>query len=184
MAIDPWADVDTDDSSIEGFDESPQAVSYDRPALRQYVGRLVLFRPTAFEPKAPGVEPGTTQARITADIVILDGETITAKVDQEGDETPLDSPVETGINATLQEDCFISSKGLVPWLKPKLRDPNRDRKPWVLGRIYRTPARKAGQSKGYTLGDPNRPAGTPPFTPEDAKKAQAWLKAHPSPTNF
>lgn len=183
MSQDPWATAETG-GTVEGFDDTPAPTSYSRPALQQYVGRLLLFRPTAYDVVPNDLQPGTTQKRITTDIVVLDGDTITDKVSRDGDVTPLDMPVTTGPDATLLEDCYISSAGLVAWLKPKLSDPLREQKPWILGRVYRTPARKAGQSKGYTLGDPNRPKGTPPFSGEDAQKARAWLAAHPRPAVF
>jgi hypothetical protein len=51
----------------------PSAVGGTRPAIRDLVGRVVVIRPTRYEPSAPAVKPGETQERVTADILIVTG---------------------------------------------------------------------------------------------------------------
>lgn len=51
----------------------PAAVGGTRPAIRDLVGRVVVIRPTRYEPNAPAIKPGETQERITADILIVTG---------------------------------------------------------------------------------------------------------------
>lgn len=58
--------------ALAGFAD-PAAVGGTRPAIRDLVGRTVVIRPLRYEPSAPGIKPGTTQERITADILIVTG---------------------------------------------------------------------------------------------------------------
>lgn len=51
----------------------PSAIGGTRPAVRDLVGRVVVIRPTRYEERVPGVDPGTFQERVTADVLILDG---------------------------------------------------------------------------------------------------------------
>jgi hypothetical protein len=58
--------------AMAGFAD-PSAVGGTRPAMRDLVGRVVVIRPNRYEPTAPGVTPGSTQERITADIMVVTG---------------------------------------------------------------------------------------------------------------
>jgi hypothetical protein len=51
----------------------PSAVGGTRPAIRDLIGRVVVIRPTRYEPSAPAIKAGETQERVTADILIVTG---------------------------------------------------------------------------------------------------------------
>lgn len=58
--------------AMAGFAD-PSAVGGTRPATRDLVGRVVIVRPTSYNPTAPGYTPGTTQERVTLDVMVVTG---------------------------------------------------------------------------------------------------------------
>lgn len=59
--------------AIVGFVD-PDRVGATRPAIRDMIGRVVVIRPTRLERDVQNpTEPGKTQDRITADVLVLDG---------------------------------------------------------------------------------------------------------------
>lgn len=99
------------------------------PKLEELEGRLVLIQPSKCE-TVPGYKNVGTQERITADVVVLDGEGAPERFD----------------------DMYLSQKGLVPMLKRCLKPGAAH--PFVLGRVemaatkdYVDAAEKAGGIK-------------------------------------
>lgn len=146
----------------EGFDQAAPPVGA-RPAFAQFKGRLLLIRPTAIEYKVPNdLQPGTFKDRITADVVFLDGETITDRIDDEGVHTELDEPIKPG---EVIEDYWISQTLIVRQVKGKI---GATVNPWILGRLTKLAPRQKGRKGAWSLAE---------FTEADAKRAASWMRA-------
>ena len=146
----------------EGFDAAAPA-SGPRPTFAQFKDRLLLIRPTSIEKGIPNdLQPGTTQDRVTADVVFLDGDTITHKIDADGAHTELGEPIRPG---DIMEEYWISQALIVRQVKGKI---GATVNPWVLGRLTKLPPRQKGRKGAWFLA---------PFTPADAKRATSWMRA-------
>jgi hypothetical protein len=146
----------------EGFDQAAPPVGA-RPAFAQFRDRLLLIRPTAIERNVPNdLQPGTFKDRVTADVVFLDGDTITDKIDDDGAHPELDEPIRPG---DIMEDYWISQTLIVRQIKGKI---GATVNPWVLGRLTKLPPRQKGRKGAWSLAE---------FTPDDAKRAASWMRA-------
>lgn len=98
------------------------------PALDQLRDRLCIFEPQGpAQMVADRFNPGTMKPRLTCNITFLDGETITEKIDKEGDATPLPEPIEAG---KVMAGMFISQTKMVSQLRGRRM---------VLGRVVKLP---------------------------------------------
>ena len=121
------------------------APSGNYPAFKQLVGRHLVIRPTKLELQVPGVNPGDKpRDRITADILVCNGDPIAHKLDKYGAVVAdLDPPVTPG---TVIEGLYISGGKIVKELTPAVK-----RNGVVIGKLIQLPPQKAGNDKAYSL---------------------------------
>lgn len=113
-------------------------------------GRLLLVYPTKFEKDRPStVAKSGFQDRITADVVVLDGERF-----PDEEEIPYSIP-----------DMYFSQSRLVNQLKRQLRTG----KP-LLGRLSKLEAKQPGQYDAWTFAEPSD---------EDKVLARKWIENNP-----
>lgn len=123
------------------------------PRLRDVFGRLVLIIPHKLEEGIPNtLQPGTTQDRMTADVVILDG----GQIEYGGapEKTP---PVPHDKVAQVPHKSprmFISSVGLISQCREALDKRRRGGIGMVLGRLGVGKSDKPGQNPPYLLQNP------------------------------
>jgi len=140
------------------------------PAVAQLLGRYLVVRPTRIEHNVPGVNPGDKpRDRITADVLVCNGEPISTKLDKDGDVVAeLDPPVVPG---SVLEDFYISGAKLVAEVKASVKTGRP-----VIGKLTKLKARVKGQSGAYSLeGVPAGPART-----AAAKMWTEWSEAQAS----
>jgi hypothetical protein len=130
-------------AEVDPFSDPGSGGSY--PTMKMLNGRLLLIRPTVLEKGLPNtLQPGTFRDRITADVVVLDGDDITEIVNDDGDVTAeLDEPL---VPPFKLEDMYISQSKLISEIKSKVAD-----KGLVIGRLARLKPLKAGQKGAWSL---------------------------------
>jgi hypothetical protein len=140
------------------------------PRIRDVHGRLVLITPWKVETVANRLskEPGATQERMTADVVVLDGGTIHYGGRPEA--MPPTAHTMAAEPPLRTERQYLSQAGLISQcreaLAVNLRDPNAAVPRMVLGRI----------STGAAKGDNNPPYLLTPATPEDIALARRYVE--------
>lgn len=120
----------------------PAAVGGTRPAIRDLVGRVVVIRPTRYEPAAPAIKPGETQERVTADILIVTGGPLEFGGNLVTANKPHTSRVATPY---LAKGVYISNTNIVASVKD-----STGRAP-VLGRIAIGQTNTPGNNAPYNL---------------------------------
>lgn len=131
------------------------------PRIRDLYGRLLLLVPHKVEEGIPNrLQPGETQDRMTADVIVLDGGAIAYGGRPEA--TP-PTPHDKTANVPHRTDrMFISQAGLISQCREALAKRLRGQPGMVLGRLR--------------VGDAPRPGANPPYLldpPTDADKAMA-----------
>lgn len=132
----------------------------DAKTVKNCEGRTLILFPKSVERNKPSRFEGNDPAdRWTVDVVVLDGETITEKLDKDGDvtaefETPLVPPF-------LIPNMYISNKMLGAQLDGRKK---------VLAQLMVLPPLAKGGNKSYALGD---------FSPEAYETAVKWMNDHP-----
>jgi hypothetical protein len=129
------------------------------PRLRDSYGRLLLLIPRKLEEDVPNLlQPGTTQDRMTADVVILDGGPISYGGTPET--TPSIPHTKVAGVPFKTDRMFISSVGLISQCREALAKRAQGKPGMVLGRL--------------TVGQQSKPGLQPPWLltpPTDADKA-------------
>lgn len=151
---------------------APQA---DRPRVLDMLGRLLLIMPKKIETVPNKKKPGTTQERMTADVIVLDGGPLAYGG---APEKPKPIPhTKTGQIPMKVTALYISQVGLVSQCQPYLLNylAKNGGKTMALGRLDLGEAKDAESNPPYLL----RSA-----TPEEAQVARAWLAANPAPDPF
>jgi hypothetical protein len=131
----------------------PAAVGGTRPAIRDLVGRVVVIRPTRYEPNAPAIKPGETQERVTADILIVTG----GSLDFGGNLVTANKPhTYRVVTPYLAKGVYISNTNIVASVKDSTG------KAPVLGRIAMGVTNTPGNNAPYNLlrVDPSEPEFT------------------------
>lgn len=124
------------------------------PSFAQLKGRLLLITPTALDKGITSPMKKDPHDRITADVVILDGDPIKGVLNKDNEVTHVyDEPITAPHKI---ENMWISQAVLVNQLRNAHKSGGM-----VLGRVNQLPARP-GQSKAWTL-----------ESPEEADKAEA-----------
>ena len=122
--VEPFDGAENDD--FDPFDAPKQGGKF--PALAQLENRLCIWEAQGAPTTQPDrFNPGTMKPRLTCNITFLDGETITEKIDKEGDATPLPEPIEAG---KVMAGMFISQTKMVSQLRGRRM---------VLGRVVKLP---------------------------------------------
>lgn len=144
-------------------DPAPQEAQ--RPRLRDIYGRLLLIIPHKLEEGIPNrIQPGTTQDRMTADVIILDGGTI--HYGGAPEKTPPKPHTKTAEVPFKSARMFISSAGLISQCREALAKRLTTGTPgMVLGRL----------AVGDAKGDQNPPYLLTPATDADKQVARAYL---------
>lgn len=139
----------------------------DRPRVRDMYGRLLLLIPHKLEEGIPNrLQPGTTQDRMTADVIVLDGGALPYGGRPEA--TP-PVPHNKSAQVPLKVDrLFISQAGLISQCREALAKRLRGQPGMVLGRLAVGEANAPGQNAPYLL--------TPP-TDADKQFARQYLAA-------
>lgn len=112
------------------------------PRLEDLYGRLLIIVPKRLENVPNRLKPGTTQDRLTADVIVLDGGILYyGGKPNERPPVPHDKSTDVPVKFT---DMFISSVGLISQTREKLADrlAGRPGFPGVLGRL------NVGERKG------------------------------------
>jgi hypothetical protein len=140
------------------------------PAIAQLLGRYLVVRPTRLDRNMPGVnKEDKPRDRITADVLVCNGEPISAKLDKHGDVvTELDPPVVPG---TVLEEFWISNAKLVAEVKGSVKTGRP-----VIGKLTRLKARIKGQDGAYSL----EPVPAGPARTAAAKMWTEWTEAQAS----
>ena len=128
------------------FSDPGSASSF--PAMKQLRGRVLIVHPTKLEAGLPNtLQPGTTYDRMTADVIVLDGDPITGRLDDDDNETPFDEPL---VPPFKLESMFISGAKLITECKGKLP---RGEQPagLVIGKLTRLAPQKAGRKGAWSL---------------------------------
>lgn len=135
------------------------------PRLRDLYGRLLLVIPHKLEEGIPNrLQPGTTQDRMTADVIVLDGGPIAYGGKPEG--TP-PVPHDKTANVPHKTDrMYISSAGLISQCRDALAKRQAGQPGMVLGRLGVGEAKEPGQSAPWLLSQP---------TDADKVTARAYL---------
>lgn len=63
-------------SGADPFTFTPPSGGGNGVGMEQLIGRLLLIQPSAYDPNAQGMEPGQIRPKITADLVVCDGDPI------------------------------------------------------------------------------------------------------------
>ena len=128
------------------FSDPGSASGY--PTLRQLKGRLVIVVPKVLEKNLPNtLQPGQTRDRLTADVHVLTGDDVTARIDDDDNETPFDEPMVVPFKC---EDMYLSGAKLINETKAKL--PQGDKPAgMVIGVLTKLPPLKAGQKGAWSL---------------------------------
>jgi len=134
------------ETTQDPFDDPGSSSTY--PSFKQLRGRVLIVRPTKLEKGLPNtLQPGQTRDRMTADVVVLDGDPITARLDDDDNETPFDEPL---VPPFKLEDMYISGNKLISECKGKL--PAGDKPAGlVIGELTKLPPLKAGQKGAWSL---------------------------------
>jgi hypothetical protein len=127
-------------STDDPFDTPAPGGSF--PSVAQLKDRLLVIWPQKIESVLDRFNPGAMKDRITANVAVLDGETITVRIDKEGEQHPLADPVKPG---DVMKDMFLSQTKLVSQLKGRTM---------VMGRLILLP-KIAGSTnnRAYALDD-------------------------------
>lgn len=137
----------------------------DRPRVRDMYGRLLLVIPHKLEEGIPNrLQPGTTQDRMTADVVVLDGGALPYGGRPEA--TPPVPHTKTAQVPLKVDRMFISQAGLISQSREALAKRLRGQPGMVLGRLAVGETSNPGQNAPYLL--------TPP-TEEDKQLARKYL---------
>jgi hypothetical protein len=137
----------------------PSAIGGTRPAVRDLVGRVVVIKPTRYEERVPGVDPGTFQERITADVLILDGGRL-----EFGGNVGRGRPNLLSVDAPfLTQGMYISNTNVVGAVREQVG------RGVVLGRIVQGRSNDPKRNAPYNLvmleeGDPMRAAAAQLYT--------------------
>ena len=118
------------------------------PSLKQLKGRTLIVRPTKLEKGLPNpLQPGQTRDRMTADVVVLDGDPITERLDDDDNATPFDEPLAPPFKL---EDMYLSGAKMIAECKGKLP---AGEKPagMVIGELTKLPPQKPGQKGAWSL---------------------------------
>lgn len=131
------------------------------PSMAQLKGRLLLVTPTGIEKGITSPLKKTPHDRITADVVILDGDPIKGVLNKDGEvthvyDTPLAPPHRL-------DALWISQMVLVNQLRNALKSEGM-----VLGRVTQLPAQTAGNNKAWSLDA---------ATEDDKKVARAYIES-------
>jgi hypothetical protein len=129
----------------------PSAVGGDRPAVRDFVGRVVVIKPTRYEQNIPNQkEPGKFQDRITADVYVLDG----GPMEFGGNPTRGKPNTLTVATPYLVKDMYISNTNVVKAVRDEVG------RGVVLGRVTRGKASDPMHNDPFNLVtlDPSDPA--------------------------
>jgi hypothetical protein len=128
-------------------------------------GRLLLVLPHKLEEGLPNrLQPGTTQDRMTADVVVLDGGTLAY-----GGRPEATPPVPHNKQAAVPlkvERLYLSQRGLISQCREALARRLQGQPGMVLGRLTTGEAKEAGQNAPFLLSPP---------TDEDKRVARAYL---------
>lgn len=129
-------------------DPAPQAPR--GPRLRDMYGRLLLIIPIKLEEGLPNrLQAGTTQDRLTADVIVLDGGPISF-----GGRPEAQPPVphdKTEATPRKSPRMFISAVGLISQCREALAKRLRGEPGMVLGRLSTGTAKEQGQNAPYLL---------------------------------
>lgn len=120
------------------------------PRLRDMYGRLLLVVPIKLEEGIPNrLQAGTTQDRLTADVIVLDGGPIAFGGRPEA--TPPVPHDKTEATPRKSPRMFISSVGLISQCREALAKRMRGEPGMVLGRLGVGAAKEQGQNAPYLL---------------------------------
>lgn len=123
------------------------------PRLRDLYGRLLLLVPTKLEIGVPNrLQPGTTQDRMTADVIVLDGGPIAFGGKPE--ETPPIPHDKTAQVPHKTPAMFISATGLHSQCREALAKRAQGQPGMVLGRLGVGTKKEAGQNAPWLLSLP------------------------------
>lgn len=135
------------------------------PRVRDMYGRLLLVIPHKLEDVPNRLQPGTTQERMTADVIVLDGGPIAFGGRPEA--TPPVPHDKTAVIPHKIAKMFLSQRGLISQCREALAKKLTTGQPgMVLGRLAVGESREVGQNAPYLL--------TPP-TDADKQAARAYL---------
>ncbi|MBB4689802.1 hypothetical protein [Amycolatopsis jiangsuensis] len=142
---------------------APQAAR--GPRVRDMYGRLLLVIPHKLEEDLPNrLQPGTTQDRLTADVIILDGGEI--QYGGKPEATPPVPHTKTVATPFKSERMFLSQRGLISQCREALAKRLQGQPGMVLGRLTTGEAKEAGQNAPFLLSPP---------TDEDKALARQYL---------
>jgi hypothetical protein len=114
------------------------------PAVAQLKDRLLIIWPKKVETVPDRFKPGKDKDRLTADLVFLDGETLTEKIDKEGESTPLPEPIKPG---DIMRDFYLSQTKLVSQTRTRIGG-------MVMGRLILLPKIQGStNNRAYALND-------------------------------
>ena len=135
------------------------------PRLRDLYGRLLLLVPTKLETGVPNrLQAGSTQDRMTTDVIVLDGGPIAfGGTPEKTPPVPHDKTAQVPHKTAGQ---YISSTGLISQCREALARRAQGQPGMVLGRLSTGTAKEAGQNAPWLL--------LPP-TDEDKQLARQYL---------
>lgn len=124
------------------------------PRLRDLYGRLLLLVPQKLEQGIPNrLQPGTTQDRMTTDVVVLDGGPIAF-----GGRPEATPPVPHDKSAQVPHrtpGMYVSSAGLISQCREALTKRAQGQPGMVLGRLTTGNAKEPGQNAPWLLTPPS-----------------------------
>jgi len=149
----------------------------DYPRMRDLYGRLVMIAPISIERNRPStIEPGKTEDRLTADVIVLpggreDGPLAYGGAPEKMPPTPHTKSQDIG-DGWLIESMWVNQKAIVSGCRDALRNraSGNGQSIMVLGVLGFGKNAKPGQAAPYIL---------EPFTSAQADIARRYLAAHP-----
>ena len=138
--------ADTKNVENDPFDDPGSGSAY--PTLKQLKERLLIVIPQRLERGLPNtLNPGQTRDRLTANVVVLDGDSIDKRIDDDDNEFPFDEPL---VPPFKLDDMYLSGAKLISETKHKL--PHGEKPAgMVLGRLTKLKPLKAGQKGAWSL---------------------------------
>lgn len=123
------------------------------PRVRDMYGRLLLVIPHKLEEGIPNrLQPGTTQDRLTADVIVLDGGAIPYGGRPEA--TPPVPHSKTAPVPLKVDRMYVSQRGLISQCREALTKRLHGQPGMVLGRLTVGESKEAGQNAPYLLSPP------------------------------